>query len=277
MTTPIYMSILAYGYAGSGKTSFGVSSFVEKPWYPKEAKQIRRGKWVTFGRESNPALWVPENSHIALVSPLQDSTKFADDLTRFGEQVYKENLRAITAGTTVPVEAIVLDGLSEFDLMFEQIQRKQTDNKFQPWNELLTKMFEILQLLDPPTLRCHVIVTARVTEKRLGLKDAATGNVVNKDPDFISALHPSVRGQMRDSLPHYFNCVFYFDQTTETVEVGGKKDRMRVHRINLVPDENVLVKNVWEAAWQKEGKPKRLINASFDDVLTIIQSLQGDK
>jgi len=273
----LFVANLVYGYAGAGKTYYCTTALVDNP-SSREAKRIRRGKWVTFGRESNPALHGLGEDHIALVSPLMDTTQFADDFVRLGEQVYKENMRAIKAGNPVPVEALVVDGFSEFDLLYEQIVRKGAGgNKFLPWNELLTKVLGMLQLLDPQTLRCHILATARVTEKRRAMKDKSGDIIVPEDAEYISAYHPSMRGQMRDALPHYFNLVFYLDRVTKLVTVDKVTDKASLHRINLVPDEEFLVKNNWETQWIKEKKPRELLNPTFDQVLGIINELTGDK
>ena len=273
-----YLSILAYGYAGSGKTALAVSSF--RDW--KARKPIRRGKWITLGREDNPALRVPEDARIRLTSPSLDNDDFVSEFAQWMRTIHSANNKAIAAGEPVPVEAVVVDGFSEFDILFEETfkrvhEEEHRRSKFRLWNELMTNFFSAIQILDPNELHCHVIVTARVTEKRRGIKDRDTQQVVGGDPDYMDFdYYPNVKGGFKDHFPNYFQIVTYLDTDVGITEIGGKKVRAPKHQAHLVRTGDYLVKNNWEYDWLKAGHPDMLVNASFDDILAIIESLDSE-
>lgn len=270
-----YISALIYGFTGAGKTTFGVSA----GWDWKNKKQLRRMKWVRFGRERNNALAVPDSMQIHLASPSLDSDQWIRDFSGLLKQIKLENSRAIAEGKEPPVEVLVIDGMTEFDLMFEKVHKnlKGDSNKFGMWNDLLEECFSIMQMLDPEELHCHVIVTARVAANKEEKKDNKGTTISAADPDYIdSDYYPSMRGSFRLNFPHYFDLVLYVERDTVAGSIGGiKKNNVPVHRIRIVPDKKYLVKNHWEYHWLTSGKPDILDNPSFDDVLDIINELEG--
>lgn len=186
-------------------------------------------------------------------------------------QIHKENKAATKAGKEKPVEVLVIDGMSEFDLLYEATFTAEhgDGNKYAKWDALMNELFGIMQLLDPDELDCHIIVTARVAEKRRG----GDGRVADAD-FFDSDLIPSLRGQFKNHLPHYFQIVTYFETDVVTGSIGGKRGQIPVHKMKLVRDsKDALVKNQWEHLWLAAGKPSTITNPRFDDVLDIIKEL----
>lgn len=263
------LSVLLYGYSGAGKTATAVSA----GWDWTNLCSVRNLLWVTFGREDNPALRVPEEMRVRLTSPTLDSTKFITDFEALMKKVWKENHDAVKAGKPRPTEVLVIDGLSEFDLLFELVfkNKQGTDDKFAMWNALLDKFFSIMQMADPNELLCHVIVTARVTEKKEEKKGRG-GVITEGDPDFITTDYmPSVRGSFREHFPHYFNLVLYIERDVVPAKVGGVQTLVNVHRVRMVPERKFLVKNHWEHVWPVNKAV--FDNPTFDDILDTIKEI----
>lgn len=276
--TELYLSQLNYGYANSGKTFEATSAI----WDHERDEFIRKGYWISFGRESNPRITVPEITleqaskgeygMIRFVSPLLDTEEFSRKFGEFCRAVYLAN-----RGKTKKVEAIIIDGMSEFDLMYETIHKEVygTGNKYLKWDDLLDKCFSAFQILDPKELEAHVLVTARVTEVRKKEYDKA-GNLIRKgDGDYIPTNYmPSMRGQFRVNMPHYFNLVTYYDTKTLMQNINGKNRRAPVHQAHMIlTDDEYFISNRWEDKWIKAGKPDILNNPTFDEILTIVKGL----
>lgn len=269
----MFVSLLTYGFAGAGKTRLGTSAL----WNHETQEFLRRGYWVTFGRESNQSIQMPtitlkeasdsgwtQPGHIRLTSPSADSVGFATDFEKFGRAVHKANTTAIKAGKEPPVEVIVLDGLSEFDLLFETgfDAVEGTGNKFAKWDALMAKFFAMMQILDPEEIHAHVIVTARVRAK----------DESSPQPwDYI----PSVRGQFKTYLPHYFNLVTYMDTMTRPQQIDGQRMPVTEHRAHILPEgTEYQIKNNWEEQWVKAKQKPVLSNPTFDELLSIIESFK---
>jgi len=271
------ISMLPYGYTHAGKTALGVSSM----WDFKKGKKVRDGKWVTIGREDNAALGVPEEMRIRLTSPDLSSLKFADDLLSLLKQIRRENLACRKEGLPLKVQSFFLDGMSEYNLLFEKAYDEMGIGKgsFDKWNALLEKQFATMQLLDPTELGgCHVIVSARVQERRKGTADRKTNQIIGEDSDNIfDDFYPAVRGSFRGHFPHYFDMVLYMERDVVAAKVKGVlKNNVPVHRIRLAPDAEYLVKNKWEHKWVEDDEaPDVMDNASFDDILDIIKRLDS--
>lgn len=265
------ISVLVYGFGGVGKTTFGVSA----GWDWKTGTLRRPFRWLRIGSEKNQALGVPDDYVRVFNSPDQASLRFIDDTIAYLKAVKVENDKAIRAGGTPTVEAVILDGVSELGLLFENVHKNldSGNNKFKVWDEMLEKLYALIQLLDPEELHAHVIVTARVGERRREMKDGS-GKVLNPgDPDYITAdYYPQLRGSFRLSLPHYFDMVLFMEKEYVTAEVNGKRrPNVPVHRLHLAGGREYLTKNKWEYQWLTEGLPDFLDNPSFDDVLTLIE------
>ena len=143
---------LLYGGPGSGKTAFAVSSFYD---WRTGTPVTDNAKLVTFGREDNPALAVPESyrqtekgTSLRFSSPALDSM---DWLERF-EAVTDMLLHEASKGNCLDV--LVVDGMSEFDLLFEEVfsSTNAGGDEFKKWNALLSQMFAIMMRLDPAAL-----------------------------------------------------------------------------------------------------------------------------
>lgn len=267
----LYLSQLNYGFAGGGKTFEATSSF----WDHDKGDFIRPGYWCTFGRESNKRITIPEITlaqvakgeygQVRFGSPNLDSDEFVRKFGEFGRAIFKAN-----QGKNKLFEAVVVDGMSEFDLLYETVHSNVygDGNKYAKWDDLLGQFFSTFQLLDPDAMKAHVVMTARVREVRKA--DAGRAG----DGDFIPTKHmPSVRGQFKTYMPHYFNLVTYYDTVTRLAQVNGKNQRVGVHQAYMVPNDDYLVKNNWEDLWVKAGHPSVLINPSFDNILDIIKGL----
>ena len=106
-----------------------------------------------------------------------------------------------------PLDVLVIDSLSEFDLMYEETS---TEEGFAKWHELLGQMFATVSLVNHAVLKCPIIMTARVAEKRSARPGKIEGLQTSGDPQhFNFDYYPSLRGQFRLALPHYFSLVLY--------------------------------------------------------------------
>lgn len=271
------ISLLVYGFGGGGKTTMGVSA----GWDWKAKKPIRPFRWLRIGSEKNRALGVPDEYVRVFNSPDQKSLRFIDDLLAYLKALKIENDKAIRETGSPAVEAVIVDGISELGLLYESVHKTNDtgNNKFKVWDEMLEKLYALVQLLDPEELGAHVVVTARVGERRREMKDNS-GKVINPgDPEYVGVdYYPQLRGSFRLSLPHYFDLVLYIEKELVTAEVGGKRrTNVPVHRLHLTGSKDYLLKSKWEYEWLQAGHPDFLDNASFDDLLNLIEGLEAPK
>lgn len=267
------IAVLIYGFTGAGKTLFGLSAGMD--W--KDGTTIRPYRYLQIGAERNSAIEIPDENIKKFTSPQLDSVGFMDELISYLKLVKSTNMKAIADGKPVPIQAVILDSVSELGLLFENVHKKVegTSNKFKVWDAMQERLFSLMQLLDPQELHAHVVVTARVGERRRELTDN-NGRVMNPgDPDYMASdYYPALRGGFRLNLPHYFDMVLYVERTLGAVEVGGKRRaNIPIHRIKMVPDSSFLVKNSWEHLWTQHEEIQTLDNPTFDDVLTILEKL----
>ena len=274
---------LVYGPAGGGKTDYALSAL----WDQKTKTFKRPGLYVTFGKEGNSANDIPlvtfkdvaagKSGRVKLTSPTLDSTKFAKDFLDLARGVYKLHRKALAEGKPVPFEVVIVDGITEFGLLYEQSFRNENPSaeKWAVWNTLLNYCVSVMQLLDPEELDAFVLVTARASEKRKGIENKSTNTVVGADPDYTLADNiPYINGQFRDQLPHYFALVNYVKTEVKATQRNGQPSREPVHSVRMVAtDGEFLVKNQWERQWLASGKPRELDNTDFDSVLKIIEEL----
>lgn len=271
MTQP-YLKIMPYGYGGGGKTTFSVSSM----WDFEKNDFIRKGYWITFGSERNPSIKMPqitldqavkgEYGHIVLTSPLLDTDKFIKNFAQFCRFIYKTNY-----GKPV-IESVVVDGLSELDLLFETTYAGDMGNKYAKWNDLLAEFFAAQQVLNPDEINAHVFMTARVMRERKGTMDRATHEIVGDDPDFIPGEYrPSIRGKFGQYGPHYFDIVTYMDVEEQLAEINGRRQMVPIHQAHMVTKKDYLIKNVWLREWLKAGSPAVLKQPTFDMLLNIVK------
>src|SRR3990167_8807042 len=160
-------STLLYGDAGAGKTALGISSF----WDWKAQALVAKGKFITFGGEDNPALNIPEECRelrgpngerlsLRLTSPSLDSPRFLHEF----RTIMNTLLAAAVNGVTL--DSLVIDSLTELDLLFEATYARDESNNFEMWNALLAEFFAIMMRCNYDALKCAVIMTARVMERR---------------------------------------------------------------------------------------------------------------
>ena len=258
--------VLLYGLAGAGKTALAVSSF----WDWEEKKQVANGKLITFGSEDNPALEIPQEfretekgTSMRLTSPLLDNDKFKDQWNLISQKLVAD------AGKGDCLDVLVIDGITEFDLLFEETYvGGGGENNFAKWNDLLSEFYSMMMRISPDVLKCHVIMTARVARQRVRSADS---ELIDGD------LYPSVRGSFRFQLPHYFNLVLYM----ETVQANLDGKTIPAHALNVIGSSgDFLTKNVWEHKWLAAGYPNVVLNhtwGEFWDKLTGAMEANEDK
>ena len=121
------------------------------------------------------------------------------------------------------------------------------------------------------TLNCHVIMTARVMEKK---KARATNKgTMAGDPAFLNFdYYPSMRGTFRQHMPHYFSMVLYVE--TRQARVGNKVQP--VHVVNMVRNGDFEVKNQWEWGWLQSGRPPSVVNPMWPELWKMVtESMDG--
>lgn len=187
---------------------------------------------------------------LRLTSPLLDSQKFVTDF----EAVTLRFIADAEAGS--PLDVLVIDGWSEFDLMFEETHSGGDSGEFAKWNDLLSRMFSATMRVTPTAIGGMVVATARVMEK----KKARQGkrNTIAGDPSYLDYdYYPSMRGSFRLHMPHYYNLVMYME-TEMAVTSDGRK--VPAHVLNVVRSGDFYVKNVWEHEWLSARRDARLVN-----------------
>ena len=257
---------LLYGGPGSGKTALAVSAFYD---WQTGTPVTENAKLVTFGREDNPALAVPESyrqtdkgTSLRFSSPQLDSM---DWLEKF-ELVTEMLLHEASKGNCLDV--LVIDGMSEFDLLFEEVFAAQNggSDEFKKWNALLSQMFATMIRLDPVALGCTVLVTARVMERKKERRSRMSS--IAGDPDFVDFdYYPSLRGSFRLHFPHYFSYVWHMETQMMRATSGKWEGQMLpAHVLNMVRTGEFYVKNQWEHQWLQAGEELQILNPSFPDV-----------
>ena len=258
----IWTSWLLYGLAGSGKSAFGVSSF----WDWQQRKVIGKGRWITIGRENNPALMVPAsfrkagNVSLRLRAPALDDTTWLKDF----EEVMTALLSMAKAGEHL--DGLVFDGWSEFDLLFENtFVGSGADRNIKKFEALLNNAFAIASMLDPEELGCHVFTTARVMERRKQHVNPKTGTTMGEaDPEYMSDYYPAFRGKFRYDMPNYHNMVMYMEL---------KEGHPPTHLMHMLKTGDYLIKNSWEHAWKAANLPEAIENPTFPQVWHLLNSI----
>lgn len=255
------IKLLLYGDAGSGKSALGVSAF----WDFKAGKKLREGRWLLIGQEDNDALGVPEEYIRRFISPKDDLLKFAKDFTLYLEA------SVATANKKGAPEAFIIDSLSEWNHLFlYEHAKKLGGDKWDKYQEAKDRFIGAVQMLNPRVLNAHVIATARVDQKKNGVKSRSTGETAGADPEYWSDFKyvPAMEGWPRKNLSHYFDIVSYVEADVADVRtLSGALRRGSVHRYYMVPSGDFLVKNRWEHQWLRADKPDCLTNPLFDDMM----------
>lgn len=264
-----YHSHLYYGGPGSGKTYMLVSSF----WNVDTHKQLRNGRLLLFGRETNEALLeeIPDKLIKRFVSPVEEPLQFVDDFELYMRAVVAEARKG-----TGP-EVLAIDGYSEWNAVFmlEHQARYGVGDKWAGWRAAKDKFIASVQMLNPTTLKAHVLGTARVTERKKGVVNKQGDVVVEADPDWMDfKYYPAMEGWAKENLPHYFGLVSYVDADPGPVtDLEGKVRQGTHHKYYMVPSETGFwVKNWWEREWFIANMPPLLTNPKFDDILGALES-----
>ena len=268
MRSGLWTSTLAYGPPNAGKTALGVSAF----WDWKTRTLLGDGKYIGFGREDNPALRIPEEcrqlssgASLRLTAPDLRSDKFITDFGKIVDAI----MAAARRGQYL--DALVIDGMSEFDLLFEAVydNKNAGADKWDKWDALMSEMFAMMQRLDPIELRCDIIMTARVMERKKATV-SKSGRSTRGDPSYINFdYYPSLRGSFRLHFPHYFNLVLYLE--TDMRLHAGLNRKVPAHILNMVRTGDYFVKNQWEYEWLLAGYPSYLLNTSFPAMKALLE------
>ena len=268
-------SVLLYGGPGAGKTYLACSSFYDY----KKKEVIANGKLITFGGEDNPALAVPEecrvigknNTSLRLTSPLLDSRGFSEKFS----SILLKLMQDAKAG--YPLDVVVIDGMSEYGLMYGYTSEQ---DGFEKWQEILDQMFANVTAANHENLNALVIVTARVAEKRKAKVDKRGGTIREADPNYMNFdYYPAFQGGFRLALPHYFSLVLYL----ETMEKLAPPDSPYAgqyiprHIVNMVRSGSFYTKNAWEEAWMDTGLPLQLENQKWPGLWKALGKVSEEK
>lgn len=270
---------LLYGPPHGGKTSWAVSAMWD--WVKKE--KLRNGRLIQIGREKNPYLHIPDEflqtgsgQSLAVKSPLLDAdAKSASEYDQWLftlDNLTKALVRDANQKKADRPEVVVLDGWTEFDLLYENTEARQRMDAMARFGSLLSETFTLLQRLDPQLLEVAFVSTARVGEKRKAKVNRRGEEFVPGDPAFVvNDYYPSYRGQMRYELPHYFSNVYYMQEEVRKVNSGPYEGReLPVHALTVLKgdsdQQHFAIKNQSEHEWLDAGYPTVLYNSSFDTV-----------
>ena len=263
-------SYLFYGPPGGGKTDLLTSAF----WDVRARREVARGKLITFGREDNPFLHIPEScrttsggASLRFVAPNLDNTTWLDRFDKFTTVLLDQARRE------APLDVLGFDGLSEFDMLYERTfgGGDGDANKFAKWNGLMDKFFAIMQRLDPNELGCHVIMTARVRERKRGTDVEEKERARGMDEESAPFDHyPSVRGGFKDWLGHYFQNGFYVHTRKPKVRTAAPE-----HVVQVVTMGDYWTKLQAERDWLAAGYPREFVNTGFYAIQHRLEDLLG--
>jgi hypothetical protein len=265
-------SQLVYGGPGSGKTYYTTSAF----WDHREKKQIREGRLLLMGRESNPALDIPEE--LIRRFPF-DETKPTEASKAFNDYLRKVMLE-VRKGKSLG--ALAVDGFTEFTINFEQGHFDPND-KFKMYDQMKRSLISDIQLMNPTDSGMYILGTARVGEWRKAIESRSTGAKTGGDPEWMDTFKywPEMPGWAKRNLSHYFNLVNFVDLDIgrrQVLKRGGKagetvERKVPVHNLYMLGVGNFWVKNCWEEDYISAGQPDYLTNPMFDDVLNVLADL----
>ena len=257
---------LFYGGPGSGKTAGALSSFWD--W----RAQIRDGRWLRIGRESNSSLNVPDELVKRFTPPSENPIKFMDEMT-----LYFKAARLAARKQGHP-EVYVMDGWTEWNALFLSKHYEQFgDTGWKRFQEAKDRFFQLVQFLDPEEMDAHIITTARITRWKKPLVDKSGKELAEGDQDWQSDFKyfPAMDGWARDNLSHYFSMVIYVDQDPGLITVNGRQRQGVQHKYYMLPSGDFWVKNWWEWQWLQSGKPDYLVNPMFDDIVEALNQVKG--
>ena len=278
--------VLIYGTAASGKSYWGNSSWWDsrnrKPRLNDKGEELK-GLWITFCSEDNPTLRIQEENRRRFTSTGLDDLRWMTEfktLTKSLVAAYKQNGKPA-------VDSIIIDGFSEFDLLFQQVLQSTDEseiakNQFHVWKRLMSEFFFAVQILNPVNTGANLIATARRGEvKKFVQRQVGSGaskqqwDVEEGEGWFDGAeAAPSLHGGFRKDIPHYFDYVFYTDTDTKIATEGPRKgSRVPVHKLYTMKGGDVYIKNNSEEQWLESTFPLVLENSIFPDFAEIVAKL----
>lgn len=244
-----------YGMAGCGKTTIGVSALVDI--FTGESR--RPGMWIRIGQEGNSGLPVPDNMMKRFTVNQNDPHAMVTELTQF-----LIKLRT-SSGQGHPPGVVVFDGLTELDIVLGYIYSLAPleSDKWGEWRYRQRIIQIIMQLLDAESLQCPVITTNRLAEFKKGIQNMR-GETTGADPETQESRYfPQMNGWARYNISSYFDYMFFMESDT----VQGEE----VHRTYLRQTGDFQIKNAQSHKWPLLELPYYVDNASFDDILDLIE------
>lgn len=261
------VSTLLYGGPGVGKTALAISSFWD--FLKEEPVPGREGRWILVGQESNPALAVPEEFIKRFPIPANNPFGFVAEL-----DLYTKALVSAAAKKGNKITDIVFDGWTEFcrDYVWAHEIEKGSAGTWDPYRDWVRDFTSIIQRLSPRVLNANVFGTARVAEFRKAGKTASTNKEVKGDPEWMSEFkyHPSMEGQIKHQLPHYFNFVIYMDKDYKMGFAKGKETKTEVFKSHWVATGDYSVKNILGHKW---GEEPEMVDVQWPEVMAKLEAL----
>ena len=266
-------SFLLDGGPGTGKTATAVSAFYD--W--KRKKQIRNGRLIVIGDEPlNESLGLPDELVRRFTSPSDKPLKFLDDLDSYLKKFIETNR---TAKGDKHVEVMVFDGASELitAILHEHQQKNPASkDKWAKFDEAKERFIDIMQYLSPHESGAHLIMTARVDQRKRALETKDGKIITPGDPAWMEDFEyvPAAEGWTRKNIGHYFPFVFYMDYGKGVMKLpDGKLKDVVTHDIYLLPSPKLAawVRNNYEYPWLQKGLPERLTNPDFDTILNLVE------
>ena len=250
-----------YAFGGAGKTYTALSSFRDHE--KKEA--IAEGRWILFGAEENATVEVPDANIRHFHTDKDKSKKW---LQEFHQYMY--GVHAAARQGKRP-DVMVFDGLTEFSILWLQTHGVPGDLRA-TYGGLKDEISALWSLCNPAELGCHVIWTARVTERKKEVQNKRGEVIQEADPDYIDVdYYPSVEGKSaKFSSPHYFRLVPYMKSAIVKRQVGPKLLELPAHELHLYPQDGFFVKNDWQTEMIRRGHTGQLVNPTWEDVLRAI-------
>lgn len=263
----LYRSVLSYGGPGSGKTSFGISSFWD--FQKKEPVEGQTGRLLLIGRESNPDLDIPEDMVKRFPIDRRNPLRFIESLKSY----LMAALALAKKGGDHP-NNLILDGFSELglDFLWGYGEDNPEAKKWDSYSELKRDLTEIMLMWDPAELKANLFGTARITKFKKPSKTEG-GKVIEGDPDWMAeyTYHPAIDGFWRDNLGHYNNHIVYHELTwKEGPPKGGKRTKVPLYLSHWLPTGDYMVKNTAAHKWPLEAT---LENAGWPQVMAALEGI----
>ena len=242
-------AFLDYGSFGVGKTAFLTGAFwdyiAEKPVLldGREA----RGQILSIGREDASSLEIPDESVKLFPVPSQNPFSFIEALDRHLKRLIRKQ-----KGEDA-LDYLVVDGFTElnYDFTWSYNEQEAPSDRWETYRMWQAKFISTMLMLDPRVLGCHVMGTARVTERKTGQQKAGEA-VKGADPEWMDNFkyYPAMEGWAKQMLGHYWSFVFYADQEMKKSHKGAMRTTYRQH---FQPTGDFAVKNTFDHKWERTG------------------------